>query len=88
MVWLRLVFPACAGVILTDTRSRRLRSSVPRMCGGDPGDMHAALDYAKCSPHVRGNPAIKSDSPKQALCFPYVRGDFCQSDRFCCVFPI
>ena len=48
------LFPACAGVILSKKIEKDARVAVPRMCGGDPSKEFDVLQYAFCSPHVRG----------------------------------
>ena len=51
---LRVVFPACAGVILVAVVVVLEICCVPRMCGGDPGAQDTLNASLKCSPHVRG----------------------------------
>ena len=50
----RVLFPACAGVILLDAPDGRLNESVPRVCGGDPTCDIANNARRFCSPRVRG----------------------------------
>ena len=50
----RGLFPACAGVIPRFSRSTRLHSTFPRVCGGDPA-IGYYMDYDPAfSPRVRG----------------------------------
>ena len=51
---LDIVFPACAGVILTKIKAYISGPSVPRMCGGDPLTGSDFENCLQCSPHVRG----------------------------------
>ena len=49
-----LLFPAPAGVILTEIFWIESRISVPRTRGGDPGHTIAGVTGSYCSPHPRG----------------------------------
>ena len=48
------LFPAYAGVILTNGISFRFRKSLPRIRGGDPVDKVSGLGVIHSSPHTRG----------------------------------
>ena len=48
------LFPACAGVILSEWFLSICCFSVPRMCGGDPLLLLLLAVLLHCSPHVRG----------------------------------
>ena len=50
------MFPAHAGVILTQKENRSVRSGVPRACGGDPATDLDYGDHQECSPRMRGDP--------------------------------
>ena len=49
-----LLFPACAGVILSDDICLENKLSFPRMCGGDPAFGVVSEQVKIFSPHVRG----------------------------------
>ena len=49
-----LLFPACAGVILTRIKERSYFIAFPRMCGGDPFFCKSFALNNCFSPHVRG----------------------------------
>ena len=48
------LFPAYAGVILSDEARDDLVNAFPRIRGGDPQFRRLALDLAGFSPHTRG----------------------------------
>ena len=48
------LFPACAGVIPKWNEFCASKTTVPRMCGGDPVEPLSNQDICTCSPHVRG----------------------------------
>ena len=48
------LFPACAGVILKANNTLKLKTSFPRMCGGDPLFLILIETSDGFSPHVRG----------------------------------
>ena len=48
------LFPAHAGVILSSERIKKLKSSIPRSCGGDPRVKHFHVFATSYSPLMRG----------------------------------
>ena len=49
-----MLFPACAGVILSTTAARYILTAFPRVCGGDP-EADGVCVFNDCfSPRVRG----------------------------------
>ena len=48
------VFPAYAGVILREETAIETAKSIPRVCGGDPGNRMLAIASEVYSPRMRG----------------------------------
>ena len=48
------LFPACAGVILKDTHNIVVKTTFPRIRGGDPELGKITTDENGFSPHTRG----------------------------------
>ena len=51
---LRVLFPACAGVIPAGWDGEKQLYPVPRMRGGDPSRKMVMESNSSCSPHARG----------------------------------
>ena len=49
-----VLFPACAGVNLSEAEKNETLGTFPRMCGGEPDIINADGSGACFSPHVRG----------------------------------
>ena len=50
----KILFPACAGVILKRNAPLKLMTTFPRVCGGDPEISKISVDLGDFSPRVRG----------------------------------
>ena len=70
------MFPAYAGVFLPKEKLNPAAYSVPRIRGGVPALLMAALQYVECSPHTRGCSLHASDRADWIFVFPAYAGVF------------
>ena len=73
---LRQVFPAYAGVFLVSYLEFASKRCVPRIRGGVPSFIVAAVAVCRCSPHTRGCSQRNRCNQKQQHVFPAYAGVF------------
>ena len=74
LAYLRVVFPACAGVVPLSVARCRAWSSLPRMRGGGPELGDSIISVPESSPHARGWSHHKPAAGQKVSVFPACAG--------------